>query len=101
MSTEAFWALRRQLRKYLEQQARRITDPRKRGHAIAATRRMLKRPLTGKDREQRQWADDNDLPFLPVSAFMGVTAWLNPQEQRELVERLAAEHPHQIGRSAR
>ncbi|MBW3092397.1 hypothetical protein KIH79_05455 [Bifidobacterium sp. 82T10] len=101
MNKEAFWTLRRQLRKRLEQQARGIANPRKRGRAIAATRRMLKRPLTGKDQKQQQWMEDNDLPFLPVSAFMGVTAWLSPQAQQELVEQLASKCPHLIGRPTR
>lgn len=80
MSTEAFWQFRRTIRRHLIQQARRIKDPRKRGKAISATRRMLKHGISPEEAHRKRWLDDNER-FLPQSAFLGIRAWMSPQEQ--------------------
>lgn len=92
MSKEAFWQFRRVIRKHLEQQARQIKDPQKRGKAIAATRRMLKQGITAEEAHRKRWLNDDER-FLPKSAFMGVRAWMSPEEQAS-VWREIAEGPY-------
>lgn len=88
MSREAFWALRRIIRRHLVNQAKRITNPSKRGKAIAASRRMLKRGLTLDERQAKQQADANGWEWRPKSAFMGLRAWLSPEEQHDILTEL-------------
>lgn len=93
MDMHAFWKTRRLIRQQLERQARRIPDPVRRGKAIAATRRMLKHPLTREERQRKQWMEDNDMTFYPKSAFAGIRAWMTPEDQLAILDRLIDE-PH-------
>lgn len=88
MSKEAFWQFRRVIRKHLEQQARQIKDPQKRGKAITSTRRMLRHGITAEEAHRKRWLNDGER-FLPKSAFMGIRAWMSPEEQRAVWQEIA------------
>lgn len=88
MSMRAFWAFRREIRRRMVQQAKTISDPRKRGRNIVAARRCLKTRLTPDEWRDKNAAAACGRRWRPESAFHGIRVWMSQSEQEEIIGQL-------------